>query len=68
MSLSTDFIKLILAMNESGQKLPGKIKMKYRLIKTIKEDFSIQGNLERFMGIPVEELSEGNKSILILEE
>lgn len=66
MSLS----RLVFALYDVTGRTPSKIKLKPQYMTSLKTEFGVDQNviLKKFLGIPLEELSEGNGCMVVIED
>jgi hypothetical protein len=66
MSLS----RLIFAFYDATGHTPSKIKLKSQYMRSLKSEFGVESSvtLKKFLGIPMEELSEGNGNMMVIED
>ena len=69
-NIGMSLTRLVFAIYDESGHVPSKIKIKSRYMTSLKKEFGIEekSSLTKFLGIPLEELSDGNSGIVVIED
>ena len=69
-NIGMSLTRMIFALYDEVGHMPSKIKMKPRYLQSLKKEFGLEQDCKvtKFMGISLEELSEGNGCMVVIED